>query len=84
MLIQHLSHIDFLDEQIAQLEAEVDEQIRPFQAILDRWDQLPGINQRGAQVIVAEVGTDLKQFATAEYCASWGDVSWQSGERRQA
>jgi len=46
MLIQHLGHIDYLDETIAKVDAEVVEQIRPFQAAVDRWDQLPGINQR--------------------------------------
>lgn len=74
MLMQHLSHIDFLDEQIAQLDAEVEEQMRPFQAAVDRWDQLPGINQRIAQVIVAELGADLKQFANAQRCASWAGM----------
>lgn len=87
LLIQHLSHIDFLDEQIAKLDAEVEEQMRPFQAAVDRWDQLPGINQRGAQVIVAEAGADLKQFADAEHCASWASMcpgNHASGGKRQS
>lgn len=87
MLVQHLSHIDALDELIAKLDAEVEEQIRPFQAAVDRWDQLPGINQRGAQVIVAEVGADLKQFADAAHCASWASMcpgNHQSGGKRQS
>lgn len=74
MLIQHLSHIDYLDEQIAKLDAEVADQIRPFQAAVDRWDQLPGINQRGGQVIVAEAGADLKPFADGAHLASWGGL----------
>ena len=36
MLVQHLSHIDYLDEQIAKLDAEITAQIRPFQAAVDR------------------------------------------------
>lgn len=74
MLVQHLSHIDYLDEQIAKLDAEIVEQIRPFQVAVDRWDQLPGINQRTGQVIVAEVGADLKPFADAAHLASWGGM----------
>ncbi len=87
LLIQHLSHIDYLEEAIAKLDAEVEEHLRPFQATLDRWDQLPGINQRGAQVIVAEVGTDLKQFATAQHCASWAAMcpgNHESGGKRKS
>ncbi len=74
MLIQHLSHIDFLDEQIAKLDTELEEQMRPFQAELTRWDQIPGINLRGAQVIVAEAGTDPKQFEDAAHLASWAGM----------
>ncbi len=74
MLIQHLSHIDFLDEQIAKLDAELDEQLRPFQATLERWDQIPGINRRIAEVLIAEVGVDLKQFKDAAHLASWAGM----------
>jgi transposase len=74
MLIQHLSHIDFLDEQITKLDAEIEEQMRPFQAVVDRWDQLTGINQRNAQVIVAEAGADLKPFQDGAHLASWAGM----------
>lgn len=87
MLVQHLSHIDYLDEQIAQLDAEITEQIRPFQAAVDRWDQLPGINQRGGQVIVAEAGADLKPFADGAHLASWGGMcpgNQESAGKRQS
>lgn len=87
MLIQHWGHVDYLDEMMAQLDAEVAEQMRPFQAVLDRWDQLPGINQRGAQVIVAEVGADLKPFASAQHCASWAGMcpgNRESAGKRQS
>jgi transposase len=74
LLIQHLSHIDYLDEAIAKLDGEIEEQMRPFVAELALWDQLPGINQRIAQIIVAEVGADLSPFATADHLASWAGV----------
>ena len=74
LLIQHLSHIDYLDEAIAKLDGELEEQMRPFVAELARWDQLPGINQRIAQIIVAEVGADLAPFATADHLASWAGI----------
>jgi len=87
MLIELLSHIDYLDEVLAKLDAEVEEQIRPFQAAVDRWDQLPGINQRCGQVIVAEAGADLKHFGTAERCASWAAMcpgNNESGGKRKS
>ena len=74
LLAQHLSHIDFLDEAIAQLDAQIEEQLRPFQATLDQWDSLPGINRRLAEIIVAEIGIDLKPFEDAEHLASWAGM----------
>jgi transposase len=74
LLAQQLSHIDFLDEAIDRLDTQIAEQMRPFQAALDRWDSLPGINRRLAEIIVAEVGADLKPFEDAEHLASWSGM----------
>ncbi len=87
MLAQHLSHIDFLDEAIAQLDQEIEEQMRPFSAILSRWDTLPGINRRLAEIIVAEIGADLEPFANAEQLASWAGMcpgNNESGGKRHS
>jgi len=71
MLAQHLSHIDFLDEAIERLDRQIGEQMRPFEAALQRWDSLPGINRRIAEIIIAEVGADLGPFEEAAHLASW-------------
>lgn len=70
LLVQHLAHIDFLEEEIATLETQIAQQMQPFEAMLAQWDSLPGINTRLAQVIVAEIGPDLKAFEDAEHLAS--------------
>lgn len=74
MLAQHLAHIDFLDEAIAELDRQIEEQMRPFAAALATWDSLPGINQRLAEIIVAELGPDLQPFEDAEHLASWAGM----------
>ena len=74
MLAQHLSHIDFLDEAIARLDQQIAEQMRPFAAALAAWDSLPGINQRIAEIVVAEIGADLQPFEDAEHLASWAGM----------
>ena len=74
MLAQHLSHIDFLDEAIEQLDQQIQEQMRPFAAALAAWDSLPGINQRLAEIIVAEIGPDLQPFEDAAHLASWAGM----------
>jgi transposase len=74
MLAQHLSHIDFLDEAIVQLDQQIQEQMRPFAAALAAWDSLPGINQRIAEIVVAEIGADLQPFEDADHLASWAGM----------
>lgn len=74
MLIQHLSHIDYLDEAIHNLDQEIAQQTHPFEQQLARWNQLPGISRRIAEIILAEVGADLQQFPDAKHLASWAGL----------
>ena len=74
MLSQILSQIDSLDEAIETLDARIAEQMHPFEAEIERWDQLPGINVRLAQIIIAEVGVSLKQFPDADHLSSWAGM----------
>ncbi|MDE3075808.1 MAG: IS110 family transposase [Chloroflexota bacterium] len=71
LVTRQLAHIDFLDGEIATVSAAVEERLRPFQAELDRLDSIPGIDRRNAEVIVAELGTDMSRFPTYRHLASW-------------
>ncbi len=86
MLIQHLSHIDYLDEAIERLDQEIAAKIRPFEAQVAVWDSLPGIGTRVAEIIVAEIGADLTPFEDAQHLASWGGMcpgnNESAGKRR--
>lgn len=66
-----LSHLDFLDEQIEQLSDAIAEQIVPFAAARDLLMTIPGVGQRTAEVIIAEIGTEMAVFPTAGHLASW-------------
>ncbi|HGG8188066.1 TPA: IS110 family transposase, partial [Neisseria meningitidis] len=49
MLETQLKHIDFLDEQIANLDEEVKERMLPFEEDLERLDTIPGVGRRTAE-----------------------------------
>src|SRR5664280_1406712 len=66
-----LAHIDFLDEQIDRLSDAIEEQIRPFAPAVELLCTIPGVQRRGAEVIIAEIGADMSVFATAKHLASW-------------
>jgi transposase len=72
---QILAHIDFLDEAIARLSDEIEEQIRPFARQRDLLLTIPGVKQRTAEVLIAEIGVDMTVFPTPKHLASWAKVS---------
>jgi transposase len=42
---------------------------------IDIWDSVPGIGRRLAEQLVAEIGPQLEQFASAAHLASWAKVA---------
>ncbi len=66
-----LAHLDFLDEQIERLSEMIEEQLRPFAAAVQLLCTIPGIEQRTAETIIAEIGTDMRQFPSDRHLASW-------------
>jgi transposase len=75
LVAQHLARIDDLDAAIAQLDTKIAEQLRPFAEAIARLDAIPGVGERTAQVIVAEVGSDMRRFPTAGHLASWAGMA---------
>jgi transposase len=74
LLAQQLAHLDFLDETVARVGAEIAERLLPFVAELERLDTIPGIGRRTAEILLAEVGPDLRRFPTAAHLASWAGM----------
>jgi transposase len=74
LLAQHLTHVDALDEQIAAVGAQIGERMHPFEAQIALLDSIPGIGRWSAEVIVAEIGTDMGRFPTAGHLASWAGM----------
>jgi transposase len=74
LVAEILAHIDFLDETIDRLSAEIGARERPFDAVLDRLDTIPGVGRRIAEIIVAEVGPDVRRFPSAGHLASWAGL----------
>jgi transposase len=66
-----LGRIDQASADIAELEAKIDEMVAPFQAAVDRLDEITGVGRIAAQVIIAEIGLDMCRFATPGHLASW-------------
>jgi len=74
LVAQQLAHIDGVDEIIERVSAEIAERVQPFEEAIDQVDTVTGIGRRTAEVLVAEVGTDLTRFRTAGHLASWAGL----------
>jgi transposase len=71
---QLLTGVDFVEEQIAEVSQAIEERVRDHQEVIDRLDEIPGVNQRVGEVIVAEIGTDMSRFPTEAHLASWAGL----------
>jgi transposase len=74
MLAQHLARIDELEAHIAEVGVEIAERLRPFEAELAILDSIPGIGRWSAEVLLAEMGPDMRRFPTAGHLASWAGM----------
>jgi transposase len=86
LIKQIFTKIDFLDEALAQLTAEIDRRLVPFEPMLTALDTIPGVDRIGAISIVAETGGDMSRFPTAGHLCSWGAMcpgqNESAGKRR--
>jgi transposase len=71
LLAKMLDRVDAVSADIATLEAKIDQEIAPFAAAADRLDEITGVGRTAAQVIIAEIGTDMGRFPTPGHLASW-------------
>src|SRR5713101_508321 len=86
LLARQLAHIDFLDETLAEVSAAIAERLRPFDATIERLDAIPGVGRYTAEVLLAEIGTEMSRFPTAAHLASWAGMcpgNYESAGKRQ-
>jgi len=75
VLTELLSQIDSLEETIIRFDQEIEEYCRPFEEAVALLDTIPGVARQTAENIVAEIGTDMSRFPTANHLASWAGVA---------
>ena len=68
---QILGHLDYLDEAIGTLTAEVEQRLAPFARKAELLCTINGVAERNSQVILAELGPDMSRFPSDRHAASW-------------
>ena len=74
MIAEQLSHLDYLDEAMERVSSEIEQRLEEEWEAVELLDSVPGISQRAAQIVVAELGVDLRRFPSAKHLASWAGM----------
>jgi transposase len=85
MISEQLSHLDDLEEAMERVSAEIEQRLQEADGAIALLDTVPGISQRAAHILVAELGTDLSRFPSAKHLASWAGMcpgNKESGGKR--
>jgi transposase len=74
VLVHLLKQVSFLDEEMLAYDRRIEQLMRPFEAALERLDTIDGVGLRTAQVMLAELGPEMSQFADDEAVSSWAGM----------
>lgn len=81
-----IEHINDMAERIEKLNKMVEKYMEKYEKNIKKLEKIPGIGKMSAQIILAEIGQDMKQFPTAGHLASWAGVcpgnNESAGKRR--
>ena len=69
-----LARVDQADATIAELTSRIERLQNPDEAAVSLLVGIPGVSYRTAQVILAEIGTDMSRFPTAGHLSSWAGM----------
>src|SRR5262249_18086778 len=61
---EHLRVVETRQATIAELETAIGAALAPYRAAVDHLVTIPGVSTTAAQILVAEIGTDMSRFAT--------------------
>jgi transposase len=74
LVTEYLSQIDYFDEAIDRVSALIGQHLEAEQEAIALLDTIPGVSQRTAEILLAEIGTDMTRFPSAKHLASWAGM----------
>jgi transposase len=75
VLTELLGQIDSLEDTIARFNEQLAAYRAPFAEAVELRDTIPGVGQETTEVLVAEMGADMRRFPTARHLAAWAGLA---------
>ncbi len=69
-----LAHVDFLEESIATVHAEIEARLSPFEEAIKLLGGIPALQEASIATILSEIGIDMDRFPSDAHLASWAGV----------
>lgn len=80
ILVMMLKYLDLQMLHVTSIEESISEVSRQHERPLELLRSIPGIGERAAVAILAEIGSDMSNFPTAAHFSSWAGMSPGSNE----
>jgi transposase len=80
LLKLHLGQVDALRAAIAEVDAQLGKALGEAKVMTKLLTTMPGISDLVAQVVVGEIGTDMRRFPSAAHLVSWAGLCPRSDE----
>jgi transposase len=87
LLRRLLAQLEHLEDEIDLFERRIEELNAPFEEAVRAVAEIPGFDQTSASALIAEIGTDMKVFPSADHLSSWCGIcpgNHESAGRQQS
>lgn len=79
-LKQLYSQLLYLEHLLQELQNEIDQKMKPYAEFIKKLDEIPGIDTKTAETIIAEATTRMENFKDAKSFAAWSGVASGNNE----
>ena len=73
-------HFDYINECISILDEKLSDLSKPYHEFIEFASTIPGVTDKSAAYILAEIGTDMTIFKSSKHLCSWAGLTPQNNE----
>jgi transposase len=74
LMAMNMNLLESYQRELANLESRIYEQLEEFSELYHRLQEIPGVGEDNARIIIAEIGSDVSPFPDAHHLASWAGL----------